>query len=164
MGYQGISVRRDLSAGSRWYFYPAALLCKLPIAMLLLLAAAVASKVAPRGAAPPARGAGEWSIFFALVVFAVGVMGFGDLNIGTRYLLPAFPLAIVFILVARLWSIDRPAKVKTAAKAVMPYLRDALLVMFGGGNAAGLSAIFDVRQLRGGGAFEWMAIAQRFGF
>ncbi len=132
-GYQGF-LFGEIYRGAKWYFYPAALLCKLPIAMLLLLAAAVASKIAPRGAAPPARGAGEWSVFFALAVFAAGVMSLGDLNIGTRYLLPAFPLAIV--LVSRLWSVDRSAPAPrpaarqpsvTRTRPLFPYLRDALV-------------------------------------
>ena len=123
-GYQGF-LFGEIYRGAKWYFFPAALLCKLPIAMLLLLAAAVASKLAPRGAAPPARGAGERSLFFGLVVFAAGVIWLGDLNIGTRYLLPAFPLTI--ILISRIWSVTRAPLAKT--RAVLPYLRDALLVM-----------------------------------
>jgi hypothetical protein len=115
----------DIYKGTRWYYYPAALLCKLPLAMLLLLAAAGASTLARRGVPAPARHGGEWSIFLAIIVFAAGVMIFGDLNIGTRYLLPMFPL--VFILISRLWSID-PVPIN-APRAVMPYLRDALLAL-----------------------------------
>jgi len=124
VGYQGF-LFGEIYRGAKWYFFPAALLCKLPIAMLLLLAAAVASKLAPRGAAPPARGAGERSLFLGLVVFAAGVIVLGDLNIGTRYLLPAFPLTI--ILISRIWSVNRAPSAKT--RAVLPYLRDGLLVM-----------------------------------
>ncbi|HEX4055638.1 MAG TPA: glycosyltransferase family 39 protein [Tepidisphaeraceae bacterium] len=113
----------DIYRGTHWYYYPAALLCKLPIAMLLLLAAAVASALARRGAPAPARRSGEWSVFLAVAVFAAGVMVFGDLNIGTRYLLPMFPLG--FILISRLWSID-PVPLNQP-RSVMPYLRDGLL-------------------------------------
>jgi hypothetical protein len=116
----------EIYKGTRWYYYPAALLCKLPLAMLLLLAAAVASALARTGVAAPARHGGEWSIFLAIVFFAAGVMIFGDLNIGTRYLLPMFPL--VFILISRLWSIE-PVPVKKRPRAVMPYFRDALLAV-----------------------------------
>ncbi len=120
----------EIYRGTRWYYYPAALLCKLPLAMLLLLAAAVASALARRGAAAPARHGGEWSIFLAVVVFAAGVMIFGDLNIGTRYLLPMFPL--VFVLISRLWSID-PVPIKKfpvkVPRSVTPYLRDSLLAL-----------------------------------
>jgi hypothetical protein len=123
-GYQGF-LFGQIYKGSKWYFFPAALLCKLPIAMLLLLAAAVASKLEAPGTAPPARGAGERSLFFALVVFGTGVVVLGDLNIGTRYLLPAFPMAI--ILISRLWAVDRHPSAKT--RSLLPYLRDALLVM-----------------------------------
>ena len=123
-GYQGF-LFGEIYRGAKWYFFPAALLCKLPIAMLLLCAAAVASKLAPRGAAPPARGAGERSLFLAVAVFAAGVVMLGDLNIGTRYLLPVFPLTI--ILISRIWSVDRPASAKT--RSLLPYLRDALLVL-----------------------------------
>jgi hypothetical protein len=115
----------EIYQGSRWYYFPAALVCKLPVAMLLLLAAAVASKFGSRGRAPPARRAGEWSIFFALAFFFLGVIVIGDLNIGTRYLLPAFPLA--FILISRIWSVDRPTGAK--ARSFFPYLRDALLAL-----------------------------------
>lgn len=124
VGYQGF-LFGEVYRGAKWYFFPAALLCKLPIAMLLLLAAAVASKLAPRGAAPPARGAGEWSLFLALLVFAVGVLLLGDLNIGTRYLLPALPLTA--ILISRIWAVRPPAAAKT--RLLLPYLRDALLVL-----------------------------------
>jgi hypothetical protein len=124
--YQGF-LFGEIYRGARWIYFPAAMLCKLPIAMLLLAAAAAASKLAIRGSAPPARGAGERSLFYGLVVFALGVLMLGDLNIGTRYLLPAFPLAI--ILISRIWSIDRPAASKT--HSLMPYLRDALLVVLG---------------------------------
>jgi hypothetical protein len=113
----------DVYLGSRWYYFPAALLCKLPVAMLLLLAAAVASKLGSRGRPPPARRAGEWSVFLALAFFLLGVIAVGDLNIGTRYLLPAFPLA--FILISRIWSVDRRNPAKT--RSFLPYLRDALL-------------------------------------
>jgi 4-amino-4-deoxy-L-arabinose transferase-like glycosyltransferase len=115
----------EVYQGSRWYYFPAALLCKLPISMLLLLAAAVASKLGSRGRPPPATRAGEWSIFFALAFFLLGVIVVGDLNIGTRYLLPAFPLA--FILVSRIWSVERRTAGKT--RSFFPYLRDTLLVL-----------------------------------
>ncbi len=52
-------------------------------------------------------------------------MVFGDLNIGTRYLLPMFPLG--FILISRLWSID-PVPLNQPA-TVLPYLRDGLLAL-----------------------------------
>jgi hypothetical protein len=127
-GYQGF-LFGEVYQGAKWYYFPAALLCKLPIAMLLLLAAAVASKLGPRGSAPPARGAGERALFLAFAVFGAGVMFFGDINIGTRYLLPAFPLAI--ILISRIWSVNRPATTPatTNTRPVFPYLRDALLVL-----------------------------------
>jgi Dolichyl-phosphate-mannose-protein mannosyltransferase len=115
----------DVYRGTRWYYYPAALLCKLPLAMLLLLAAAVASALARRGPPAPARRGGEWSVFLAVAVFTAGVMIFGDLNIGTRYLLPIFPLG--FILISRLWSID-PVPLDRP-RAVLPYLRDGLLAV-----------------------------------
>jgi hypothetical protein len=118
----------DVYRGTRWYYYPAALLCKLPVAMLALLAAAAASTLVRRKVPAPARRCGEGSILLAVAVFAGGVMAFGDLNIGTRYLLPMFPL--VFILTSRLWSID-PSPVKRIShakpRAVIPYLRDSLL-------------------------------------
>lgn len=141
--------------GSRWYYYPAALCCKLPVSMLLLAAAALASLLVRRRGATPQERVLEWSLFLALVFFAIGVGVLGDVNIGTRYLLPAFPLAM--ILISRLWSLDRPGRLAatSAAKqggpplkknmgkftrrgakpessprrAILPYLRDGLLAL-----------------------------------
>ncbi|HTW95805.1 MAG TPA: glycosyltransferase family 39 protein [Tepidisphaeraceae bacterium] len=115
----------DIYRGARFYYFPAALLCKLPVAMLLLLAAAAASALGWRGRAPPARRAGEWSILLAVGIFSAGVMLLGDLNIGTRYLLPALPLAIV--LISRIWAVPRPISGET--RSLLPYLRDGLLAM-----------------------------------
>jgi hypothetical protein len=122
-GYQAFLLG-DIYRGAKWYYFPAALLCKLPVSMLLLLAAAGASALGFKGPAPPGRRAGEWSVLLGLAVFGVGVIVLGDLNIGTRYLLPGFGPAMV--LVSRLWA-ERPS---TAEKrAVMPYFRDGLLAM-----------------------------------
>ena len=117
----------DIYRGTRWYYYPAALLCKLPLAMLLLIAAAAASALCAERRGSAARHSGEWSIFLAITLFIAGVMAFGDLNIGTRYLLPMFPLA--FILISRLWSIDPVPLRQSRRIGILPYVRDALLAL-----------------------------------
>lgn len=114
----------EIYIGSRWYYYPQALLCKLPVAMLLLAAAALASAPTRRRAVADSA-TGEWSALLGGAVFVLGVLCLGDLNIGTRYLLPAFPFA--FVLISRLWSMDRsPTK---RSRSLLPYLRNGLLAM-----------------------------------
>jgi hypothetical protein len=89
--------------GTRWYFYPVTLLAKTPVGTigLALLAAGVA--VADlRG-----RRAKVWderTVVAGIVVVAFGVataMLIG-INIGLRYLLPAYPAA--YVLVSRVWA------------------------------------------------------------
>jgi hypothetical protein len=84
-----------------WYFYPVALLCKLPVSMLLLGAAALMSMLTRRGRLASENPAAETSMLEAGFVFLAGVAILSDVNIGTRYLLPAFPLCIIPI--SRLW-------------------------------------------------------------
>jgi hypothetical protein len=123
-GYTGF-LFGEIYTGSRWYFYPAAMLCKSPVAMLLLAAAALASTLTRRRDAESIPAVGEWSVFLGGAIFVLGVVCLSDLNIGTRYLLPAFPFT--FILVSRIWSIERRATERKPA--MLPYLRDGLLAM-----------------------------------
>jgi hypothetical protein len=82
--------------GSRWNYYPVALACKLPLATIVLLLAAIGSVARMK----PTRS--ELTILLALLTFVAGFVLLADINIGVRYLLPAFPLA--FVLAARLWN------------------------------------------------------------
>ena len=106
--------------GARWNFYPVALACKLPLATLVILAAAVVSvvvsavrrhrargpsPVAAAGAVEPSRWRDEVPILLSLITFVAGFVLAARINIGIRYLLPALPLA--FVLAARLWTWPR---------------------------------------------------------
>jgi 4-amino-4-deoxy-L-arabinose transferase-like glycosyltransferase len=104
VGYQGF-LFGQVYFGARWSYYPLALLCKLPFVMLILISLAAISPFLVRPVLKKLPG-GELSLLLALGVFAAGVVFLGDLNIGTRYLLPAFPLAM--ILISRLWREDSP--------------------------------------------------------
>jgi hypothetical protein len=95
VGYQGF-LFGEVYRGARWYFFPAALLCKSPLGLIALVLVAAGSVFRRQ-----LRG-GEWSVLLALAVFAAGVLIAGDMNIGTRYLLPMFPPA--FVLMSRVWS------------------------------------------------------------
>jgi hypothetical protein len=99
-GYQGF-LFGHVYEGSHWWYYPAALACKLPVSVLLLAGAAVISLASAGGRRRAPDGAGEWSLVGAALVYVAGVIVLSDVNIGTRYLLPAFPLAM--ILISRLW-------------------------------------------------------------
>jgi len=89
--------------GAKWYYYPVALACKLPLATLALVAWTVMSffgwtapfrpKVA--GEAVPIVLAG---LYLAVAMFA------GRTNLGIRYVLPMLPL--MFVVVGRLWPND----------------------------------------------------------
>ncbi len=85
-----------------WCFYPVALLCKLPVSMIILAGWTLFSFIKRSGRKWASDPAAESSLLEAGLVFFCGVVLLSDLNIGTRYLLPAFPLCI--ILMSRLWS------------------------------------------------------------
>jgi hypothetical protein len=100
-GYQGF-VFGQMYTGTHWYYYPAALLCKLPVSVLMLgLAAAISLLWGPGRLWRQDRRA-ERAMLEAGLVYAGGVLFLSDLNIGVRYLLPAFPFAM--ILISRLWN------------------------------------------------------------
>ena len=91
--------------GGVWWYYPAALICKVPLGMWLLAALAwwsLRRRLTPR--VPTARGAG----ILAVVAGAGLMMAMASpMNIGIRHLLPLFPLA--FILISRVWAVDWPS-------------------------------------------------------
>jgi hypothetical protein len=100
-GYQGFLFGQTYS-GNRWYYYPAALLCKLPVSVLALFGVAVISLLAGRGRLWSGDHRDERSMLWGGIIYAAGVFFLSDLNIGVRYLLPAFPFAA--ILISRLWN------------------------------------------------------------
>jgi 4-amino-4-deoxy-L-arabinose transferase-like glycosyltransferase len=118
LGYEGF-LFGEIYRGARWYFFPIAILCKTPVGLLLLIPLAIFS-VIPRRPQPV-----EESILLAIGVFAAGVIVLGDLNIGTRYLLPMFPLA--FVLISRIWSVDLKAVSK--GRSLLPNLATGLLLV-----------------------------------
>ncbi|MBC7782433.1 MAG: glycosyltransferase family 39 protein [Burkholderiales bacterium] len=96
----------DAYRWSRWYYYPVALASKLPVGAIGLILLSIGFLVAK----PQAAGAGEISLLAALGVFLLLVIVLADVNIGVRYILPAYPLAIV--LISRIWR-DRAETVRS---------------------------------------------------
>ena len=107
--------------GARWYYYPLALLCKTPVGLLLLMLAACVTLLIPRPNLAPDDFAAPWSMALAGIVYLAGVLIIGDVNIGTRYILPVLPFAL--ILTSRLWAI------LPNAPALYTRARDGLLLM-----------------------------------
>lgn len=87
--------------GSRWYYYPLTLACKLPAGLLGLMMLAIGFAFVK----PQPTGGREISLLAGLATFMLLVIVLADVNIGVRYILPAYPLAIV--LISRIWR-DRP--------------------------------------------------------
>jgi hypothetical protein len=80
--------------GTKWYYYPIALACKLPVAGIVLLIGAIARLIAKPQAA-------DRGVIAAMIVFLVAIIALAHVNIGVRYILPAYPFAI--ILISGLW-------------------------------------------------------------
>ena len=102
----------DYYGGSKFYYYPVALACKLPVGTLALFAWGMFSLwqwAAPRREASR----DEWAILATLGLYLLFAMFLGRVNLGVRYVLPVLPLG--FILCGRLWPAeqrDRPAAVQ----------------------------------------------------
>jgi hypothetical protein len=109
--------------GSRWDYYPIALALKLPVALLVLLLIAIASIVIP-SRWWPRPSLSELPVAAALGIVIVGMIVLSKVNIGVRYILPAYPLAI--ILCSRIFAIGswRP-------RELWPAARTGLLVLLG---------------------------------
>ena len=90
--------------GAVWYYFPVALLCKLPLSILALAGLAAWSFVRSCRAGWPQH---RLEVPLLTTVFIIGMCTsiLVQLNIGIRYLLPVFPLA--FILMGRLWSVPQ---------------------------------------------------------
>jgi len=122
-GYQGF-LFGQMYTGTHWYYYPAALLCKLPVSVLMLGAAAAISLLWGPGRLWRQDRRTERAVLEAGLVYAGGVLFLSDLNIGVRYLLPAFPFAM--ILISRLWN---QAIVRSGS--VIRWGRNGLLLLAG---------------------------------
>jgi hypothetical protein len=116
-GYPSVLLGRTY-IGTVWYYYPVALFCKSPLGTILLFVGAVFSIVRARGERESRRD--EISMILAGVVYLAGVIFLSDVNIGTRYLLPAFPFAMIFT--ARLWN-----AAKSLGKGARSRARDVIL-------------------------------------
>jgi hypothetical protein len=86
----------EFYAGSRWYYYPLALGCKLPVGTLLLLAVALLTFWKHR------LNLHECLPLIFAIIFLLGIIFLSDLNIGIRYALPALPL--LYVLAGRAWA------------------------------------------------------------
>ena len=107
--------------GARWYYYPAALLCKTPVALMALMLAALVTLPIARRHLAPEDFASSWSMALGGIIFLAGVFIIGDVNIGTRYILPALPFAL--IVTSRLWAFEG------LGWGFLAKIRDGLLVM-----------------------------------
>lgn len=117
----------ELYRGSKWYYYPAALACKLPVSVMILGALAAATLLAGGLDRKSPGLPDELAFLEALLIFSVGVLLLSDVNIGTRYLLPAFPLAAIFI--SRLWARRSPPVAINPKRSTLRWVRNILLAV-----------------------------------
>ena len=106
----------DAYVGSRWYYYPVVLLCKLPLATLLLLGWTLATLA---GVLPTRRdvSATERAIVATVLLYLLSSMFLGRVNLGVRYVMPILPL--LFVLAGRLWPPDEAQHAMRARIAVI---------------------------------------------
>lgn len=91
--------------GSRWQYFPLAVLVKTPLPILLAIAAGVG--LCRRGGARrgrPAFSPHETAILIALAWLALGVTVHNNIQVGVRYLLPSYSLA--YVLAGRIGSAE----------------------------------------------------------
>jgi len=132
--------------GSRWYYYPVALVLKLPLSTLLLVGWAVLS-MAGIGARRGSRAQEKLPLLLALA-FLCTAMFAGRTNLGVRYVLPMFPL--LFIATGRLWVAGGRVRVTALALAGLLVVENLLcapryLTFFnaGGRSLGGYAALND---------------------
>jgi 4-amino-4-deoxy-L-arabinose transferase-like glycosyltransferase len=111
----------EIYDGARWYYYPLALLCKTPVGLLALMLAAGIALPFKLPHQEPNDYASPLSMALGGIIFLAGVLVIGDVNIGTRYILPALPFALIAI--SRLWAFPLQ-NLKHLAR-----LRDGLLIL-----------------------------------
>jgi hypothetical protein len=106
------------SSSGWWYYYPTAWLLKTPLPLVLLVLAALAMMVAGRrdarwrhhaftGLPPdaPVRRLSAWAVGLSLAVLLFAACFLNRLDIGVRYILPAYPF--IFVGVASLGRLLR---------------------------------------------------------
>lgn len=86
--------------GSRWYYYPVALACKLPLSTLAL--AGLATSSALRRSSERSFWRREESVLVILLGLGFSMALAAEVNAGIRYLFPLFPM--LFIWISRLWA------------------------------------------------------------
>ena len=97
--------------GARWYYYPLALACKLPLGTwaLVIVIVGLISRFGIRR--------DEWPLIIMLVVFAVGMALLAEVNVGLRYVLPILPP--LFVLCGRVWDVRAPRLAPPLAAGVV---------------------------------------------
>ena len=114
--------------GSKWYYFPIALLCKLPIATMMLLAWALLSIgqwLPPRVTLTNSeRAVGVTCVFYLLFC-----MFLGNMNVGVKYLLPIFPIA--FLLLGRVGVVlkEHASNARIGALAIVAALAIEVLAI-----------------------------------
>lgn len=89
--------------GGRWYYFPVAFLVKTPLPMLAAVAAGIALwRRGERGGAGAGFTPHEVAMLAAAAWIAVGIAFRNSIQIGVRYLLPAYPF--LYVLAGRLGS------------------------------------------------------------
>ena len=86
------------SEGGSWYYFPATIAFKTPLALLALLAVALATR--PRA---PAGARGEWFVWLPVAVYLALTLTRG-IHIGHRHLLPIYPFLFVAAGRAASWA------------------------------------------------------------
>jgi hypothetical protein len=120
-----------------WYYFPVALLVKLPLGTLALLAVSLARW---RAGAALTRGVGGWLIAPALVFLAF--MIWTHIDLGVRLVLPCYPFAIVLAaraatLPGRAGYVAAALVVATAASSLASWGRELSYFNEAAGDGAG---------------------------
>lgn len=142
MGYPAY-LFSEIYLNSRWYYYPDALMLKTQVSAMVLLAIALVSLPISLRKRTREQNILEWSMALGGIIYVAGVLVGSDVNIGTRYMLPAFGFAFIYI--SRLWlfpwedfapwRVLRTALVATAALETLLVSPDYLTyinLIFGG--------------------------------
>ncbi len=139
----------EVSRQERVYYYPLAMAVKMTAPSILLLLFSIATFFSKKLRPAP----DEIFIIAPPLVLVAGITFFTHINIGVRYVMPAFPF--LFILCSRtLWAISPPRKAARAAVAALVVCHGAsnLLAyphyipyfnLFAGGSANGYKILAD---------------------
>jgi hypothetical protein len=114
----------EVYRGARWYYYPLLLACKLPLAILGLTAVAIWMSAFPIGAAR--HRAARLGMLVGVLATGAFLINLVQINIGTRYLLPAIVGGC--ILLGAAWRSDVRAKAAVALRGTAAALLAGLAV------------------------------------